>query len=163
MWRKILFAGLGIFSIFSAAVIGSLAMNRPMLLSPPGPVPRLIHYLRYNTAETSDRPMLPELQQRRYGIPAEEIIDQIEPAIEDLPRWGLVKKEPSVGVFSATVRSRLLGYRDDLSIMVIDGPDGVTDVYLHSASRIGRGDLGANRAHILEFYEALERRLVSAE
>jgi len=39
-------------------------------------------------------------------------------------------------------------------------PDGdVIKVELRSASRIGRGDLGANTRHVLDFYEQLERVL----
>ncbi|MBI3597501.1 MAG: DUF1499 domain-containing protein [Nitrospirae bacterium] len=142
-----------------AAVVIAIAMNRPMLLDPPGFMERLSIYLRYNVAETTADPILPELRVRHYRLPEEAVKTAVERTIRSLPRWKMVRAEGDVGAYQAEVSSLIWRFRDDLSVLVIGSATGEVEVYVHSASRIGRGDLGANRVHVLTFYEALERHL----
>lgn len=158
--RYKLLAGLLVVVILPiAAVAIAIAMNRPMLFDPPGVMERLSIYLRYNVAETTADPILPELRLRHYRLPLETVKAAVDRTIRSLPHWRMVRAEGDVGAYQAEVTSLVWRFKDDLSVLVTASENGQVDVYVHSASRIGRGDLGANRVHVLTFYEALERNL----
>jgi len=149
----------GVLLVPLAAVVIAIMMNRPMLSEPPGMVKRLSVYLYYNAAETSDKPLLPELKIRRYRVPEETMKKAVESALGSLPRWRVIREESELGAYEAEVTSRIWRFRDAVSILITAaGPDEV-ELYIHSASRVGFGDLGANRTHILSFYEEVERQL----
>ena len=155
-----LLAGLVFVMILPVAAVSvAIAMNRPMLFDPPGFVERLSIYLYYNVAETTADPVLPELRVRHYRLPEETVKAAVDRTIRSLPRWKMVRAEGDVGAYQAEVTSLIWRFRDDLSVLVSSSSSGEVEVYVHSASRVGRGDLGANRVHILTFYEALERHL----
>ncbi|HUK55735.1 MAG TPA: DUF1499 domain-containing protein [Nitrospiria bacterium] len=156
--RSKLLVGLVLILPVAAAVV-AIVMNRPMLSDPPGFMKRLSIYLRYNTAETTADPLLPELRIRHYRLPEETVKTAVERTIRSLPRWKMIRAEGDVGAYQAEVSSLIWRFRDDLSVLVTGSPQGEVEVYVYSASRIGVGDLGANRVHILTFYEALERQL----
>ncbi|MBI3812011.1 MAG: DUF1499 domain-containing protein [Nitrospirae bacterium] len=137
----------------------AIAMNRPMLFDPPGFAKRLSIYLRYNAAETAANPLLPELRIRRYGVSEDRMKSAVERTIRSLPRWTIIREERAVGAYQIGITSLIWRFRDDLSILVTGTASGEMEVYVFSVSRVGRADLGANRVHILTFYEALERQL----
>ena len=142
-----------------AAGMIAIVMNRPMWSDPPGLAKRLSIYLRYNVAETTVDPLLPELRIRHYRLPEDAVRKAVERTIRSLPRWKRVREERDLGAYQVEVTSRIWRFRDDLSILVTGPASGDVEVYIYSASRVGRGDFGANRVHILAFYEALERQL----
>lgn len=158
MWQKLAGALVGMMVIPVLLVAGGILLNRPMLFQPPGSITRLMIYFRYNVAETTDSPLLPELQVRYYRVSREEIQEAIEKTFLYLSRWHIVKTEPAVGVYRAVVTTPLWRFKDDVAILATEN-EGEMEVYLHSSSRIGRGDLGANRRHIVKFYEVLEKQL----
>jgi uncharacterized protein (DUF1499 family) len=64
-------------------------------------------------------------------------------AIQAEPRSTIVGEQP--GYLRATVTSRLFGFVDDVELLV----DTATRlVHLRSSSRVGRGDMGVNRARM---------------
>ena len=69
--------------------------------------------------------------------------------VERMPRTTIVRNEP--GYLYAQCSTRLLRFTDDLEFY-LDEPAGVIQV--RSASRLGKGDLGVNRARV----EALRRQ-----
>jgi len=149
----------GILLLPLAAVVVAVGMNRPMFSEPPGFAKRLSIYLYYNVAETAANPLLPELKIRRYHVSEETMKSAVERTLRSLPRWKVVRQEGDLGAYQAEVTSRIWRFRDAVAILVTAyGPDEV-EVYVHSASHVGLGDLGANRTHILAFYEELERQL----
>jgi uncharacterized protein (DUF1499 family) len=89
------------------------------------------------------------------GAPVEAMA-AVRQAVESMPRAIVVRHEPDY--LYARFRSRLLGFVDDVEF-AYDARAGVIQV--RSASRIGRGDLGVNRAR-LEAIRALVLRRVSA-
>jgi uncharacterized protein (DUF1499 family) len=152
--------GLAAIALIPALLLlGAVAMNRPMLFDPPGPVQRLMIYFRYHAAETTQDPVLPELRIRKYGLPHDEAIRVVEHTLKELPRWKVKDVERGLGAFQASVTSPIWGYTDDVAILVTPLAERESEIYLHSASRRGRGDFGANRRHILEFYEAFEKKV----
>lgn len=70
------------------------------------------------------------------------------------PRTRIVLEQP--GYLRAESRSRLIRFVDDVEV-VVDGPARL--VRFRSASRVGRSDLGVNRARM----ERFSRRFASAE
>ena len=159
MWPKLVGGFFGAVLIPLLLILGGILLNKPMLFESPGFVTRVGVYLRYNVAETTAAPLLPELRIRRYRVSQETIREVVERTLSRLPRWKVVKAESEIGVYQAVVTTPLWRFKDDVAILITGVAEGGVEVYLHSSSRIGRGDLGANRRHILEFYEALEEQL----
>ncbi|HEX2203020.1 MAG TPA: DUF1499 domain-containing protein [Longimicrobium sp.] len=79
------------------------------------------------------------------GTP-EEAQARAKAALLAEPRTTLVEERP--GYLRAEARSRLLRFVDDVEVSV-DAPARV--VRFRSASRVGRGDLGVNRARMERF------------
>ncbi len=156
---KLIMVFLVLFVLPGAALIFALGMNRPMWSQAPGFTERLKIYLMTNTAETVARPRLPELRLRSYRVGHEEMVALVGQVLGRLPRWKVVLEEPEAGVFQAEVTSRIWRFRDDLFVLVNTLSPEEVEVYLYSASRNGKWDLGANRDHILTFYDELEVRL----
>ena len=82
--------------------------------------------------------------------------------VSGLPGWQIVSSDPKTLTINATYRTRLLGFIDDVRIVVTPR----SEVDLCSRSRVGEpgsqspfaawhGDFGANIGHIKEFYLAL--------
>jgi uncharacterized protein (DUF1499 family) len=159
MRSKILVVVIVVLTLPVAVGVIAIAMNRPMLSDPPGLAKRLSIYLRYNVAETTANPLLPELRIRRYRFSEDAMKQAVERTIRSFPRWKMIREERDLGAYQVEVASLIWKFRDDLSILVTGPAPGAVEVYVYSASRIGRGDFGANRVHILSFYEALERQL----
>lgn len=77
-----------------------------------------------------------------------------------LPRASVVHEDAAAGVLELLDVTRLVRYKDDVAIRVRPSPSGgglVVDV--RSASRVGKGDLGANAARIGKYLEALRHEL----
>ena len=62
----------------------------------------------------------------------------------------------------ATVVSSLFGFRDDVRVERVVAIAGQTEIQVRAASRVGRGDLGANAQHIMQLRDVLRRRGVLA-
>lgn len=61
--------------------------------------------------------------------------------------WSLRRVEPTKGLFTAVAMTRLVRFRDDLTVRVRPAAGG-SRVDVRSRSRLGRDDLGANAARI---------------
>lgn len=65
-------------------------------------------------------------------------------------RWQIVSVAPADGRIEATTRTTMFGFADDVVIRVAPTPKG-SRVDVRSASRLGRGDLGANAKRVRSF------------
>ncbi|KAL4430179.1 hypothetical protein ABPG77_004961 [Micractinium sp. CCAP 211/92] len=77
-----------------------------------------------------------------------------------LPRARIVHEDAAAGVLELLDVTALMRFKDDVAVRVRPSPSGgdvVVDV--RSASRVGKGDLGANAARISKYMEALRREL----
>lgn len=148
-----------LFLLLVLLMIGGLVENGASVTGPPGPLSRLSIYLGENVAETADTPVLPELKVRSYDIPRERLFLAVADAIKGLSGWMIDRVDREDAVLQATVVSPLWRFKDDVTVMISLGENSGYEVYVYSASRLGRGDLGANRRHILDLYEALETQL----
>jgi hypothetical protein len=104
-----------------------------------------------NIAATSEQAQWPELKPRRYARPIAEVTQAVPGAIERLG-WRLT------GPDAAEVPVAGGMFTDDLRVTLAE-VDRQTVVNVHSSSRVGRGDLGENRRHVLQFFIALEQQL----
>jgi len=133
----------------------ALWLNRVPLIDPPGLGIRLRTYLTTNVAETRPDHPFPELRERRFSMPAPELYAGVLEAARSLG-WRLVREDREALRLEAVVETPLLRFRDDVQIDV--RPAGAQEARLHlrSASRVGRGDFGANTRHVRDLYRALE-------
>lgn len=135
----------------------ALALNRLPWSQPPGAGQRLITYLTTNIAETRRDHPFPELRPRRYPLERSRLLPAVNRAFSELG-WTIANGTADSGLLRAVVVTRWLRFKDDVVVRLV--PDaGGTRVEVRSASRIGRGDLGANTRHVLDLYTALETAL----
>lgn len=105
----------------------------------------------------------PELVRKSYpGIPPARLMQLAASTVSGLPGWQIINSDPRTLTINAVYRTRLLGFHDDVRIIVTPR----SEVDLCSRSRVGEpgsrsplgvlpGDFGANIGHIKEFYLAL--------
>jgi uncharacterized protein (DUF1499 family) len=151
--------------VITAAVLlaGGLAGNGVPLQEPPGPLARLYTYLTTHVAETIEGSPFPELRPRQYALAAGPLFAKVKEAAAQLPRWEIVEVSEDRRELHAVVTSRLLRFKDDVTVAVLPQPGGMPAVAVRSVSRVGKGDLGANTRHVLDLYDALERLGVHGE
>ena len=80
-------------------------------------------------------------------LPAEEAQDALIAVLQEMDRVEIVSVEP--GYIHAEASSRLVGFVDDVEF-AIDEAEGV--LHYRSASRMGYGDMGANRGRMVEIW-----------
>ena len=133
---------------------GAIVGNHVPILAPPGPVERAVVYLTMNSARTRPGHDFPELRTRSYKPSRDEMFDRIERVMTAMG-WKLQRADRSEYAIDAVVSTPLLGFKDDVHVTLEPGADKGTLVDVSSHSRVGRGDFGANIAHIMALYDAL--------
>lgn len=92
--------------------------------------------------------------------PKAEVLAAVKKLIEDRG-WDIVTEdinpESETGVYEATHTSGWFGFKDDVAIHVLSGPDGTSIVDMRSVSRVGLSDLGANAKRVGNFLQDLRR------
>lgn len=75
--------------------------------------------------------------------------------------WEYVDAQPSQtgGIIRMVHVSRLLSFRDDVTLTIEGTPDGSATIHMRSASRIGKGDFGQNPRNIHELRRLLEQQI----
>jgi uncharacterized protein (DUF1499 family) len=136
-------------------IAGGLLLNRPPLLSPPGPLERIKTYLTTNVAETRVDHEFPELRPRLIPASANETRDAVVAAMRTL---GWREIQAFEGEARAVVVSPLFRFRDDVTVRFEATPDGIL-LNAGSASRIGKADVAANASHIVALFAEVERLL----
>ncbi|MGH8580374.1 MAG: DUF1499 domain-containing protein [Gammaproteobacteria bacterium] len=151
-------SGLLLFLLITGLLAGALVANGTSWNEPPGALKRLGIYLGTNVATTENSP-LPEIKPRHYPLTSERAIKTIRQALAELG-WVELAYDPERNELRAVVTTRLWRFKDDLRIWV-EEKEGDCVIHAHSQSRLGKGDLGANARHILDFFETLERIVTS--
>ena len=78
--------------------------------------------------------------------------------------WEILVTDPQAGVIEATAETFWFGFKDDVAIRVRENPEaGNVSVDLHSVSRIGQSDLGANAGRIRSFLKDLTELLGASQ
>jgi hypothetical protein len=149
---------LGLLLALIALVVATLVRSGAPLTAPPGLFARLGTYLTENVAETAPEPRFPELRERQYRVPPEPILRYLAAAARALD-WEVADEDPRNHRLHAVVTTPLLHFQDDLRVQIRLAPGGGSRLSVRSASRVGKADFGANTAHIVAFFEELERQL----
>lgn len=153
LWGLIQF---GVFAvlIFTSLLIAGIIANRLPLTDPPGLGARLWTYLNRNVAETSAEAAFMELRPRRYEAPPELLFDIARRAVLGL-KWELLHLDTEKKEIQAVVTTKIWRFKDDVTIQVRSGQPSGSTVWVRSASRVGKGDLGANTRHVIDLIEAV--------
>ena len=142
--------------LFGAALIAAGIMgNRLPFSEPPGWGTRLSTYLNTNVAETTQDSSFPELRPHRYDAPPALIFDITRRAVERL-RWEVTGLNNDAHEITAVVTTKLWGFKDDVKIQIQPAQPSSSLLVVRSASRVGKGDLGANTRHIMDLVEIVD-------
>jgi uncharacterized protein (DUF1499 family) len=150
---------LGLLMIAVLLLAAGIAGNRLPLTSPPGLAARLKIYLTTHRAETRSDSIYPELRPREYPLPPQQLYSAARSTLTELG-WPLLAEDSTSLRLRAVAVTRLWKFKDDFELTV-EPATGGSRLLLTAQSRVGRGDLGANTRHILDFTSALERRLAA--
>src|SRR5712691_1963238 len=146
-----------------ALIAAGVIANRLPLTEPPGLWTRLSTYLNTNVAETQENSSFPELRLRRYEAPPELLFDVARRAAQNL-KWEITVLDVAKKEIQVVVTSKIWGFKDDVTIQIrpfngLTGADlqsGGGFLCIRSASRVGKGDLGANTRHVLDLIQAVD-------
>jgi len=94
----------------------------------------------------------PDLVPIQSSLAAIDAVSRAIAVARDLG-WDIVDTHSRPGFIEATATTFWFGFQDDIVIRVVAEEDG-SRLDLHSVSRVGRGDLGANAARIDAFRRA---------
>ena len=89
-------------------------------------------------------------------LPPAEALARVESAVCGLPRWRVEATDAAAGTLTATRRTRLFRFTDDVMIRLEPTATG-TRVHVRSQSRVGKSDLGQNRRNVMELFAAARR------
>jgi uncharacterized protein (DUF1499 family) len=147
-WALILVVGLagalvatGQMGLFRGSAPTSMGV-RDGRLQPPSPTPNSV------SSQANLDPAHPQLEYARiaplrYTGDGKVAFAKVVAAVRALPRTVVVKEEP--GYLYAQCTTRWLRFTDDLELLL---DEKAQVIHLRSASRIGEGDLGVNRARV---------------
>ena len=68
--------------------------------------------------------------------------------------WEVTETDPQTHSVRAVV-TQAVGFQDDVFIRAYAARPSGSALYIHSASRVGKGDLGANTRHVMNLTEAV--------
>lgn len=112
-----------------------------------------------NEVETGKTPEYPEIVPQYYTAEPARVIDESRAAVEHLELWDVDSVQSTPSKVVATRTTRTMGFVDDVTISVRPVTDFVTQVHVHSQSRVGKGDFGQNARNIEEFFTELDNRI----
>ncbi len=119
------------------------------------------HSLTHNQANTQPDHSDPSLRTRHYPLSYDVFFAKLVHVIKSLPRWQVVAQDLEKGEILATRRSRLFRFVDDVRIQISKKGENEIALDLHSASRVGKGDLGQNARNIRELLHRLDQKLLN--
>lgn len=145
--------------VMAALLLAGLLSNQPRLTEPPGLQERLRIFLTRNVALTTPQATLPELEPRTYPAEPEQTFELARQSVQALG-WRLEREDADEHRLHAVITTRWLRFKDDFVLRVVPASEGDgSEILIRSASRVGRGDLGANANHIRRFNAAMAERL----
>jgi uncharacterized protein (DUF1499 family) len=115
--------------------------------------------LSENSAQTSENAADPRLCGRTYLVPFAAVWDEILAMIGTNPRWKLIRADEGSGLIRAEATTPVFRFVRDVRFKLKLDRNALTRVDMWSASRAGKGDLGANTRRIARFCRQLDRRL----
>lgn len=141
--------------VWASLLAAGLISNDLPWSDSPGMGTRLLTYLSTNVAETTPDTAFPELRPRTYAAPAALMFDVARRAAEAL-HWELSTVEPEERKIEAVVTTRVIKFKDDVTIWVESDGEERSTLFARSASRVGKWDLGANTRHLMNLFETVD-------
>jgi uncharacterized protein (DUF1499 family) len=74
-------------------------------------------------------------------------------------KWRLVETKAASQTTILNSEVPVLVFTDDLVVTIQDAPDESCLLDVKSSARVGRGDFGENRLHVLQFLQAIDSKL----
>lgn len=115
--------------------------------------------LLVNDITTGENMAYPALRSRVYYTDVAAAMAAAEHALRRLTHWKLVTRDAENDALEAEVQTPFGLFTDDVTVYFFPLGSGQTRVTIRSRSRLGRGDLGQNAAHIRELQRAMDDRL----
>lgn len=93
---------------------------------------------------------------RRYPVSLQELESAVEKAVENLPHWQIESRDDEE--VKAVRQTRIFRFKDDVSVSISSADNG-SEAHFHSASRIGKGDMGQNPRNLRELLQEINEQL----
>ena len=136
--------------IYAGVIVGIVLLaSSPFILG--------LIWPRINDVRTGETPQYPDIQVQVFYKPQLEVFQAAQTVARSMG-WEIREIDDKWGTIEATATTRLLKFKDDVTVTVADKGNGVT-VHVRSKSRIGKGDLGTNARRIRAFQAELAKRL----
>jgi uncharacterized protein (DUF1499 family) len=113
---------------------------------------------RINDVKTGETREYPELQPQHFGVPAYRAFDAALATARELG-WEIIREDRLAGEIDAVDTTLIFRFKDDVTITIKPGNGENCTVYVHSRSRVGKGDFGTNARRIKRFQAELAKRL----
>ena len=153
---------LAVIIIVVLLVIATLFKNHAPLFDPPGLKKRLAVYLTTNTAKTADDHPFPELRTPLFDASPDQLYVAVKEAAIELG-WSILDSDDIEWRLDLAAKTHFLLFVDDVKVEIKPQlcEDGVmrNALHIHSQSRLGNADFGANADHVQQLIEAVKRRL----
>lgn len=107
---------------------------------------------------SQQRQAYPEIEPLILDNPLNELFAIVLQRVES-NRWDVLNADKSTNIIEAVDETLLFGFKDDVIIRLEIQPNGKVRIDMRSASRVGKGDLGANARRIQHFLADLRNHL----
>ena len=158
--RTVLLFAAALAALLILLAAGALLGNSATLFAAPGPLARLSRYLTHNTATTGPASFFPELRHEEIDASPDHVGAAVLAAASELG-WARKDGDKAANHFHFVLTTGLFHFKDDIHVTVLPEPSGNTLLHIESASRVGRGDFGANLAHVRALRETVVAHLGS--
>lgn len=103
---------------------------------------------------------VPDKTSERYLDEPKALFALILDIVEAETRWTVTAQDADEGTISFIATSKLMRYKDDVSILVLParGEESGSELAIYSRSRVGYSDMGANRKRVLGLLKRLKDR-----
>ena len=153
---------LAVIIIAVLLVIATLFKNQAPLFDLPGLKKRLAVYLTTNIAATSEDHPFPELRTPLFDAGPDQLYIAVKEAAIELG-WSILDSDDVEWRLDLAAKTHFLLFVDDVKVEIRTQAcsDGVTRtaLHIHSHSRLGRADFGANADHIQQLVKEVNKRL----
>ena len=141
--------------LLAVFLFGVVRSNGAPLFSPPGLASRLSEYLTSNEALTEEGSRFPELSPILISEDSGTVWLRVLDSLEEMGLEVIESSSEELRV-RATETTNLWKFVDDFKVEVIPQVDGGSEIKVHSESRVGLGDFGANVGRVLRFRMLVE-------
>lgn len=97
-----------------------------------------------------------------FAMTAKDLHQAVRSLILDKKRWSIVAEDSDRPQLELVVKTKLLRFKDDVSIRCISTGETSSALAIYSRSRLGHSDLGANKKRVQSLLEELKEKASGA-